>query len=235
MRSAGLPRIAERVPGAISTADALAVMLIYDARWQVRFNARPTGCTSAGAATSVSIASRLCCGSPIRVCGFRLTNTSRSARNYPKDSFGTRIRGFRLNTSTMTDLLTLAAKMLANFRTIRIPRSEDSSPRPQTHSDFWQAAKARMADRRAVYAYRDELRATLIEHGHRRFFDRLEADPEGGWRLHLFFADDDAASLLDEIGGKLCVMGDPVALDPEECVRERLGYWIDRGIIQPDE
>ena len=132
----------------------------------------------------------------------------------------------------MTDLLTLAAKMLANFRTIRIPSSEDGL---QTHSDFWQAAKARMADRRAAYAYRDELRAAMVEHGHRRFFDHLEPDPEGGWRLHLFFADHAAASLLDEIGEELCLLGDPVALDPEECVRERLGDWIVRGIIQPDE
>jgi hypothetical protein len=206
-------------------------MLIDDARWQVRFNARPVGCTSAG----VSIASRLSCGSPIRVCGFRLTNTSRSARNYPKDSFGTRIRGFRLNTSTMTDLLTLLSDMTVNFRTIRIPCSENSLPRPQTHSDWWQAAKTRIADRRAAYAYRDELRAALIEHGHRRFFCHLEPDPESGWRLHLFFADHAAASLLDEIGGELCVMGDPVAFDPKECVRECLGNWIERGIIQPDE
>ena len=92
-----------------------------------------------------------------------------------------------------------------------------------------------MADRRAVYAYRDELRAALVEHGHHQFFDDLEPDPEDGWRLHLFFADDVAASLLDEMSGELCVMGDPVALDPEECVRKHLCNWIERGIIQPDE
>ena len=92
-----------------------------------------------------------------------------------------------------------------------------------------------MADRRAVRSFRDELRAALIKHGYHRFFDDLEADPEGGWRLHLFLADDAAASLLDQIGGEFCVPGDPVALDPEECVRERLGEWIERGVIEPEE
>ena len=48
-------------------------------------------------------------------------------------------------------------------------------------------------------------------------------------------ADDAAASLLDQIGGEFCVPGDPVALDPEECVRERLGEWIERGVIEPEE
>lgn len=134
----------------------------------------------------------------------------------------------------MSDLQTLAAKMLTNFRTSHLC-SEDGLPRSQTHSDWWQAAKARIAYRRAVRAFRDELRADLIEHGHHQFFDHLEPDPEGGWRLHIFLADDAAASLLDEIGGELCVMGDPVALDPEERVRECLGDWIERGIIQPDE
>ena len=135
----------------------------------------------------------------------------------------------------MTDLLTLATTLLTNFRTIRLPRSGDCLPRSATHSGWWQAAKARIADRRAAYAYRDELRAALFDHGHRRFFDHLEPDTEAGWRLHLFFADDAAVALLDEIGGELCVLGDPVALDPEECVRERLGDWIARGIIEPDE
>jgi hypothetical protein len=135
----------------------------------------------------------------------------------------------------MSDLQTFAAKMLANFRTLHILCSEDGLLRPQAHSGFWQAAKARIADPRAVRAFRDELRAELIEHGHHRFFDHLEPDPLGGWRLHLFFIDDAAASLVDAIGGERCVMGDPVALDPEEFVFERLGDWIERGIIQPDE
>jgi hypothetical protein len=130
----------------------------------------------------------------------------------------------------MTDLLILATKMLANFRTIRIACSEDSS----NYSDWWQAAKARRADRRVGYAYRDALRAALVEHGHRRFFDHLEPDPDGGWRLHLFLIDDAAVSLLDEITGELCLPGDPVALNPEDLVREQLGDWIERGIIRPD-
>ena len=39
----------------------------------------------------------------------------------------------RLNTGTMTDLVTLAAHLLANFRTVRIP----ASGRQEGHADWW--------------------------------------------------------------------------------------------------
>ena len=135
----------------------------------------------------------------------------------------------------MTDLLTLATTMLGNFRTIRIPSPDDCLPRRPTHLDWWQVAKARIAARRTAHAYRDEVRAALVRLGHRRVLDNLEPDPEGGWRLHLFLGDDAAVSVLEEIANELCVLGDPLTLDPEEFVREQLGDWIERGIIQPDE
>jgi hypothetical protein len=40
--------------------------------------------------------------------------------------------------------------------------------------------------------------------------------------LHLFFADDAALLLLDQIIGKRCGAGDPVSFDPEDFVREQL-------------
>ena len=90
---------------------------------------------------------------------------STGGQNHLVHSSGTRFEGGRLNTGNMSDLQTLAAKMLTNVRTIHLC-SEDGLPRPQTHSDWWQAAKARTADRRAIHAFRDELRADLIERGH---------------------------------------------------------------------
>ncbi len=89
----------------------------------------------------------------------------------------------------MTDLAALAATLLANFRTVRIPASERPEGPP---TDWWAMAKARRADSRAAYASRDRLRRLLVEHGHHRFLHHMEPDPEGGWRLHFFVADDAA-------------------------------------------
>jgi hypothetical protein len=124
----------------------------------------------------------------------------------------------RLNTTMMTDLTALAATLLANFRTFRIPAPDDHQ-RPS--DDWWMTAKARRAEKRAAYACRDRLRRELTDHGH-RFLDRLEADPDGGWRLHIFVADDYAVGVLDTITQGACGPGDPVTLDPEEFISEQL-------------
>jgi hypothetical protein len=129
----------------------------------------------------------------------------------------------------MTDLALLAAMLLSNFRTIRIPaKNEEPSP----SGDWWGAARARRADKRAVYAYRDHIRRELVRHGHHRFLHHLEPDQDGGWRLHLLFADDSATSLLDEIAEGRSGAGDPANFNPEEFVRERLGEWVERDIVR---
>ena len=131
----------------------------------------------------------------------------------------------------MTDLALLATKLLTNFRTIRIPaKNEEPSP----SGDWWGAAKARRAEKLEVYARRDHIRGLLVRHGHHRFLHHLEPDQDGGWRLHFLFADDDAMSLLDEITEGRSGAGDPVSFDPAEFVRERLGDWVERGIVRPD-
>jgi len=125
----------------------------------------------------------------------------------------------RLNTGTMT----LAATLLANFRTIHFPRSEDRSiPTSTTRPDWWAKAKARCADRLAVDTCRQRLRRELVAHDHRRFLDHIEFDPEGGRRLHIFVADDHALSIVAKIAGGQCGAGDPVDFDPEEFVADQL-------------
>jgi hypothetical protein len=125
----------------------------------------------------------------------------------------------------MNDLQTLAAALLANFRTIRVPASDDRyRPYASTAPDWFQTVKARRAARRAAEAYRDRVRQKLVEHGHHRFFHHLEADPQGGWRLHFFVADDHALSILADINEGQCGPGDPVDFDAEQFVMERLGY-----------
>jgi hypothetical protein len=120
------------------------------------------------------------------------------------------------------DTSALAATLLANFRTIRFPPTEEYFPRSPAHWDWWQAAKARRADRRAVFDYRQRLRCELVEHGHRHFLDYVEPDPDGGWRLHLFVTDDAAMLLLDEITEGRCGAGDPARFDPKEFVLAQL-------------
>ena len=131
----------------------------------------------------------------------------------------------------MTDLAHLAATLLANFRTISIPaKNEEPSP----SGDWWGAVKARRAEKREVYAYRDHIRGQLVRHGHHRFLHHLEPDQDGGWRLHLLFADGSATALLDEVIEVRSGPGDPANFNPEEFVRERLGDWVERGIVRPD-
>ena len=122
----------------------------------------------------------------------------------------------------MTDLPTLAATLLNNFQTIHFQPSEECFPRSATHRDWWQAAKARRADRQAVYDYRRRLRYELIAHGHHQFLDHVELGPDGGWRLHVFAADDAAMLLLDGITEGRYGPGDPARFNPEEFVQEQL-------------
>jgi hypothetical protein len=128
----------------------------------------------------------------------------------------------------MSDLQTLARRLLANFRTIRLP-AEALPARPNLQPSDWGAiAKARRNEKRMLYDFRDRLRRVLIQYRH-RFIDCLEPDPEGEWRLHIFALNENALPLLDGIDGGQCEAGDPVDFDPEEFVTERLREleWFD--------
>ena len=130
----------------------------------------------------------------------------------------------------MIDLPTMADALLANFCTIRLPASEDRlAPSVLTPANWSAVAKARFAERRAATAYRDRLRRQLVEHDHQWFLHDTEPDPEGGWRLHFFFADDAAMSLLHQLADGLCGPGDPVDFDPQEFVVSRLSEWANRN------
>ena len=92
--------------------------------------------------------------------------------------------------------------------------------------DWWAKATARRADSRAACACRDRLRRLLVEHGHHRFLHHLEPDPNGGWRLHIFAANNAALALLDEVAEGECGPGDPVKFDPNEFVSARLRHLV---------
>jgi hypothetical protein len=130
----------------------------------------------------------------------------------------------------MTDLLTLAATLLANFRTIRLP-PDDQPRQPSPSAPNWlQLAKARLASRRAAYAARDRILRELVAQGYHRFLHHVEPDPLGGWRLHLFAADAGAIPLLERIADGKIASGQPVDFNPEEFLKERL-----RRLQRPDE
>jgi hypothetical protein len=129
----------------------------------------------------------------------------------------------RLNTGAMTDLASLAADFLANFRTVRIRPPERVEVPP---GDWWAMVKARRSAHRAAHAYRDRLCQGLAEHGYHRVLDRMEPDPAGGWRLHFFVADVAALNVLNELTEGLCGPGDPVSSEPEDFVSARLRHLI---------
>ena len=147
---------------------------------------------------------------------------------------GHRSGATRLNNGAMTDLPTLAASLIANFWTIRFPSEDRPTPASRSQPVWFQLAKARLAERRAANAYRDRVRRELVAHGYQRFLHYLERDPLEGWRLHILAVDADALLLLDRIADGQIGPGDPADFDPEEFVRERLGDWVERGIVRPD-
>ena len=120
----------------------------------------------------------------------------------------------------MTDIETIANSLLANFCTIRLPADWLPTQPNLEPTDWWATTKALRAEKRVVYDLRDRLRRVLIQN-RGRFFDRLEPDPEGGWRIHVSSAMRMLA-LLDSIVGKRCEPGDPVDFDHEEFIIERL-------------
>jgi hypothetical protein len=130
----------------------------------------------------------------------------------------------------MTDLATRAATLLANFRTFHIPGSKRGH---QPSGDWWARVRARQADNRAAYACRHQLCQELVGHGCRHFLHRMECDPAGGWRLHIFVADDAALTVLDQLTDGACGPGDPANFDPEKFVSARLPQVIANDTDDP--
>jgi hypothetical protein len=135
--------------------------------------------------------------------------------------------GRPVNTLAMIDLTTLATTLLANFCTVRFPRyrpvwnvldDEDLAPDARNRC----LGHALRCEELLIRCHRFILRQGLAEAGHHRFLDRLEADPAGGWRIHLFLLDRDGIPLLVSITDGAVGPGDPVRFDPKAFVERRL-------------
>jgi hypothetical protein len=126
----------------------------------------------------------------------------------------------------MTDITPIAAALLANFATVRIPKCErlwtwpvdDSSPRLRARL----LADALAGGTLIGGCYRQHVRCHLLEAGYRAFFDRIEGGGTDGWRLHFFCLDPSAIQLLHDIPVGQCGPGDPVTFDPERFVLHHL-------------
>jgi hypothetical protein len=134
--------------------------------------------------------------------------------------------GVSLNTGIMSDLQNLAATLLANFATVRIPRCESlwisamPNPSPQHRYKFLSRALAR--ETFIMSCHRQRLQYRLLEQGHRAFFDRIEGGGPDGWRLHFFCRDPATVSVLHGIEVGTCGSGNAVSFDPEQFVMRRL-------------
>jgi len=127
----------------------------------------------------------------------------------------------------MTDLSTLATTLLGNFVTVRFPGYEpvwdvldDENLAPDArHRCLGHALRC---EELLIRCHRFNIRQRLIEAGHHQFLDLVEADPAGGWRIHLFLADDAVVGLMQEITDGVIGTGDPVRYDPKAFVERRL-------------
>jgi hypothetical protein len=135
--------------------------------------------------------------------------------------------GVRLNTGTMSDLQTLAATLLANFTTVRIPRCESlwisSVPNPSPKHRHRMLSRALAGENLIISCHRQHLQYRLLEQGHRAFFDRIEGGGPAGWRPHFFCRDPAAISVLYDVVVGVCGLGNAVTFDPEQFVMHRLG------------
>jgi hypothetical protein len=126
----------------------------------------------------------------------------------------------------MTDLAPIAATLLANFVTVRIPRCERlwtwSEPDPSSRLRARLLANALAGETLIGGCHRQWVRGHLLEHGHRAFFDRMVGGGPDGWRLHFFCLDPSAIQLLHDIPVGQCGPGDPVSFDAEKFVMHYL-------------
>ena len=126
----------------------------------------------------------------------------------------------------MSDLQTLAATLLANFATVRIPRCESlwisSVPTPSPKHRCRLLSRALAGETLIMSCHRQHHQYRLLEQGHRAFFDRVEGGGSDGWRFHFFCLDPAAVSVLYDVGVGVCGPGNAVTFDPEQFVMHRL-------------
>lgn len=141
----------------------------------------------------------------------------------------------RLNTGAMTDLAPIAATLLANSATVRIPRCERlwTSPEPDPSPRLGERLlETTLAGETLIGScYRQCVRCHLLEAGHSAFFDRMEGGGPDGWRLHFFCLDPSAIKLLHRIPVGQCGPANPMTFDPDRFVMHHLRRLERQGLL----
>jgi hypothetical protein len=119
------------------------------------------------------------------------------------------------------NLAKLSATMLANHITVRFPIDAAALERCQAVDDA-EREYALAAERLPVRFQQMWLRSGLAQAGHRHFLDHLDFHPAEGWRIHIFFADRNAISIVQSITDGAVGHGDPRGFDAESFVRDQL-------------
>jgi hypothetical protein len=135
----------------------------------------------------------------------------------------------------MADLSALAATLLANLVTIRIPLYEPrwATPRPEQPIEAYYRSRAHTlgAEYLIARSYRQYLQILLLEDGHRAFLDFIESDGLDEWRLHFFCIDASAVTVLKKAKIGEVGEGDPVRFDPQQFVHIRLRQLLRADLL----
>jgi hypothetical protein len=126
----------------------------------------------------------------------------------------------------MPDLTAIADTLLTNFLTVRFRPWEASlilqmECLPHEVRERCLAIGIRSEMFQMRY-HRQNLVHGLLLAGYHELLDRIEVDPDHGWRVHLFLVDDRAVDLLCDITDGKISPGEPVRFDPVAFVQRRI-------------
>ena len=122
------------------------------------------------------------------------------------------------------DIQTLIPILLSNFVTVRFPRISPELDPLQLRSDSqWERVKRDFRHDRLLCEMRQTaFRIALGEAGYRRFLDPTEGWLSGECRIHFFFADHGAVSMVSQMNMGIVGAGDPVGINTVEYLKRRL-------------
>ena len=122
------------------------------------------------------------------------------------------------------DVQTLIPILLSNFVTVRFPRiSPEWEWLPDRSESEWRRLEDGVRGELLISQMRrTAFRIALAEAGHRRFLDPTEGWLSGDCRIHFFFADQSAISVVYQTNMGIVGPGDPVNFNPIEYIEAHL-------------
>ena len=109
---------------------------------------------------------------------------------------------------------------MGSTSTIRFPRLDAIEPSPASNAKVI----PRLSNRLTVLLHLLGIRLSLDHAGHHEFLYRVDADTEGRWTIHLFFADRDAIPLVPSLTNGIVGPAERPSVDAQEFVEQRLEH-----------